>query len=431
MFRKPISHCLLLLSSVITLLDPLSVQATQSAEAETAARLFKQGDFAAAEKALAQVLAKDRQHYEAAFLKSKIALLANRLDEAQKWALAASQLRPQEREPKTILAECFYRRDDFSNAARYFREIGREAMAKKLESFRGQTPYQMARKTAIARMKFIQTDPLPLIAVRINASEELNFLLDTGGAELIVDPETAKQVGAQLFGAETATYAGGRKSAYEHGRLDSITLGDMVLHHIPIHVLSTRPFSAVARGKPVHGVIGTVLLYHFLTTVDYVNGELRLQPRTGAQRKEVEQTAKREGWVAVPIWMAGDHIIVARGTVGKSEPTLFFIDTGLAGRGFAAPPSTLEQAGITVNESQALSGVGGGGTVRAVPFTVDQLTLGEIKKQNISGLAGVFPPALEYGQGFRIGGLISHLFFRDFILTFDFTDMRLSIKTNK
>jgi hypothetical protein len=58
-------------------------------------------------------------------------------------------------------------------------------------------------------------------------------------------------------------------------------------------------------------------------------------------------------------------------------------------------------------------------------FVVNDLYLGEAHRQNVSALAGAFPPVLEYTYGFRISGLISHQFFRPYAVTFDFTGMRL------
>jgi hypothetical protein len=40
---------------------------------------------------------------------------------------------------------------------------------------------------------------------------------------------------------------------------------------------------------------------------------------------------------------------------------------------------------------------------------------------------GPFPASLERSQGFRIGGIVSHAFFRPWRVTFDFEAMRLSL----
>ena len=77
---------------------------------------------------------------------------------------------------------------------------GREPKAKKLASFKGSTPYQIEGSAQTTSLKIINTDPLPLVKVRVNGSEEVNFLIDTGGAEVIVDPHFAATIGAVQFG---------------------------------------------------------------------------------------------------------------------------------------------------------------------------------------------------------------------------------------
>ena len=51
------------------------------------------------------------------------------------------------------------------------------------------------------RVKFVQTDPLPIVRTRIDGSEDVLLLIDTGAAELILDPEFAATVGAVRFGS--------------------------------------------------------------------------------------------------------------------------------------------------------------------------------------------------------------------------------------
>jgi len=177
----------------------------------------------------------------------------------------------------------------------------------------------------------------------------------------------------------------------------------------------------------VDGIIGTVLLYHFLATMNYLKGELILQPRTREYLQQFTKTVENQGQIEVPFWMAGDHYMVAWGTVNRSQPMLFFVDTGLAGGGFSCPESTLKEAGIQLQESSAGEGIGGGGKLRIIPFVAEELTLGKASEQNIHGsYMGAFP--LENALGFHIGGLISHEFFRHFALTMDFTGMRYYLK---
>ena len=396
--------------------------------AESADDLFKAGKFVEAEKLYAKVVAEDAKNYQATLRLGHLALLSNRFDEAQKWLAKAAELKPEEKSPKSLLAETYYRRDDFEHAATLFAAAGREVKAKQMESFKGLVPYQLEGKTEITRLKFIHTDPLPLVSVKVNESEEVNFLIDTGGGETILDTEFAKKIGAVQSGTERATYGGNTQAETGEGRVNSLTLGDWVIKNVPVHILSTRQFSGAARGKQVDGIIGTVLLYHFISTLDYPNGELILRRRTKESVKQMEQQAAAEKQITMPFWLAGDHLMVAWGSVNKSQPMLMLVDTGLAGGGFVCPQSTIDEVGIKLPEGQGSEGTFGGGKAKIVPFVVEELSLGEAKGQSITAFFGPFPSSLEYGQGFRIGGLVSHQFFRPYALTFDFNGMKLLLR---
>lgn len=389
---------------------------------------FKAGKFAEAEKLYTRVAANNPKDYQATLRLGYLALLSNRFDEAQKWLQKAVDLKPDEIPPKHLLAEVYYRRDDFPKAALLLRAAGEEAKAKKLESFKGVTPYEVEGKADETSVKFVVTNPLPVVQVRVNGSEEVNFFIDTGAPEVVLDPEFAKQVGAKLFGSEKGQFAGGKEAAYEHGRIDSLVLGDFTVKNVPVMVMNTRQFSKpVFGGRQVDGILGTALLYHFLSTLDYPKGKLVLRRNAKSGLKPLEEAAKAGKAVAVPCWMGGDHYLVAWGKVEKAEPVLLFVDTGLAGGGLILAESTLKEAGIKPAEDKAGEGIGGGGKVKIVPFTVKELALGDAKEQNVQGMfTGPFP--LENALGFRIGGIISHGFFRPYAVTFDFTGMRLFLQ---
>lgn len=390
---------------------------------ESANSLFKAGKFAKAEKIYAKILNEDRKNHRAVVRLGEISLLSNRLDDAEKWLTEAIKLKPEEKAAKSLLAEVFYRRDEFQRAVQLFRSVGKESRAKQLESFKSVSPNKIDGPE-VTSLKFVMTDPLPVVQIRVNNSELVNVLIDTGGAALIIDNEFAKEVGAVQFEAETGTFAGGKKAAVHQGKVDSATLGGLTVKNVPVAILPTRRFSSIFGGTRIDGIIGTVLLYHFIATLDYPGGQLILRRRTEQNLKRVEKEAKEQGAIVVPFWMAGDHYMHAWGTVNKSEPMLFFVDTGLAGGGFTCSESTLRKANIKLQEDQAGEGIGGGGKVRAIPFMVNELTLGDAKEHNIRGFFAPNTEDLEKVVGFHIGGLISHGFFRSYALTLDFAGMR-------
>jgi len=408
------------------LLLAISVHSGGAAQSqESADALFKAGKFVDAEKAYLQVPHGDPGYFRAVLRSGYIALLSNRLEEAREKLARALEMKPEDRSVLSLLAEAWYRADDFEKAAPLFKAIGRETKAAQMESFKGVLPYRIEGKSGISSLRFVMTDPLPVVEVQVNGGKKVNFFIDTGGAELIVDTEFAKETKLPLFGSEMGTFAGGKQSGFEFGRADSLTLGDFNVRDLPVQVMPVRQFSGpVFGGLRVDGIIGTVLLYHFLPTLDYPGGRLVLRRRAPESVTALEKEIQGKKSVIVPFWMAGDHYMVGWGTVNKGLPLLFFVDTGLAGGGFTCPESTIREAGIKLPRSPAGEGIGGGGKVEVFPFVVDELSFGEAREKNVRGLfSGPF--TLEEAFGFHIGGLISHGFFRPYAVTFDFHRMRM------
>ncbi len=385
--------------------------------------LFRSGRFAEAEKVYRAAVADDDPGSHAVLRLGEIALLGNRFAEAESHLQRAVKLLPDDKRPKSLLAQCYYRQDKFAQAAPFYREVDREAAADQLASFAGLTPYDVSGEANVAHVKFEQTDPLPVVKARINDSDEVYLLIDTGAPVLMLAPEFAESVGMRRFGPpETATFAGGRTAPVHRGTIESIQLGEFKITNVPV---SVREGPRLPMGKRIDGVIGTALLYHFVSTLDYPNKQLTLRRKTDKMLADFEREAKAQQAHVVPFWLAETHIMVAWGQVNDAEPCLLFADTGLAGGGFLCPGSTIKAAGIDLSGLPSFQGMGGGGPVTVTPFMVNTLALGDAKQHNVTGMFGAFPAESEYGRGFRIGGIISHAFFKPYALTFDFDRMQL------
>jgi predicted aspartyl protease len=402
----------------------------RKASLRTAEELFREGKFEEAEYRFAALEKDISFRYESSLYLGAIALYRNDLEAAERRLQDALKIVPDSKQVKRILINVYYRGDKFTQAAPLYHAIGEETASKKFESFNGLKPYEISGNVDATHVRFISTDPLPLIAAKLNG-RPVNFVIDTGAAELYIDPEVAKKAKVPQFGSVTRKgYAGGLKATTGQGRVDSIVLGNTTIRNIPVQILNTRRFAGAVQGKRVDGVLGTSLLSHFVWTLDFPKGELVLRPKTQDQVRPFEELVKKGQGTAMPFWMAGDHFIVTWGKVYQSQPLLFFVDTGLAGGGFVCPSSTLKDAGIKVPQGSEVQGIGGGGTLNAIPFTVPYLSLGGIEAHDVQAFLGVFPPTLEYGEGFRIAGLVSHEFFRPYALTFDFQGMRLFVTKN-
>jgi uncharacterized protein HemY len=98
--------------------------------------------------------AQNPKDYSAILQLGRIALLSNQLNDAQKWLEKAIALEPRDTDTTVMLAEVFYRRDDFQRAAsspsgvdvsvnKLIASQYPTLNVAKLESFKGQTPYKL------------------------------------------------------------------------------------------------------------------------------------------------------------------------------------------------------------------------------------------------------------------------------------------------
>lgn len=410
---------------------------------------FRAGRFEQAEAAYRQAAILAPESSPIAAQRGAIALLGNRSDEAVALLEQAIELAPwltrvwpMNAPLKARLAMAYYRQDRFDDASRWFhaaagpmpvgplREL--EMLSRHTGLFARSTPYALDGP-AQDRIPFVVTDPLPVVPVSVNGGPPAYFILDTGGAEIILDDKYAAEVGADLAGAFAATYGGGRQARTGMGKVDSVSLGGYTIRQVPVHILDVDPISSLYDGLRIQGVIGTRLLLHFLATIDYREGALILRRPTPENLHELDRRAADTGAAQIPFWLAEMHYMLACGQLNDADPALFVIDTGLAGKAFTARQETLEQAGIVPDWTKEETGIGGGGPVRSVDFVIDRLSLGtgahKVVRANLPGVVmeGATPPLGDM-LGFRVGGLISHAFFRDLAATFDFTRMRMILE---
>src|SRR4029077_15126375 len=172
-------------AAIIVVACAMTPQSTTAATAEptaqpkqsgidSAGRLFEAGKFAEAGKLYSQIVAQNPKDYSAILQLGRIALLSNRLNDAQKWLEKAITLKPNDTDPKVMLAQACYPRDDVQKAAvpvkgvnvssnKLIREQYPTLNVAMFESFKGQTPYELHVNGTSIRVKFVSPDPLPLV----------------------------------------------------------------------------------------------------------------------------------------------------------------------------------------------------------------------------------------------------------------------------
>jgi tetratricopeptide (TPR) repeat protein len=330
---------------------PTALRAPQSPPPTTTAaadRLFEAGQFVAADAVYRQILAHDPHNVHALTQRGYIALLSNRLAQAQALLTKSLSLAPGNRRAEQLLALTLYRADDFAQLAALYRKLGSQAQlplpAQLLQSFQGRTPYEI-QGPATNRIPFLQTDPLLLIDVSVNGLEPVPFVVDTGAATIGLVPELARRAGVPLVGTMQAMGVGGRSIALHLARVDRVRLGDFEIRNVPGGTGGNIATGVRAPdGRPVQGNIGTIVLSHFLSTLDYTGAALILRRKTAALLRQFEAEARVASAAVMPFWIYTDHLIEAMGTVNGHGPMLFTVDTG-SNADYASKGSFLDRIG--------------------------------------------------------------------------------------
>jgi hypothetical protein len=415
-----------------------TVLAPVSPALAAAQQLYADGHFTAAEDADKKLSDGDKYSVAGLQLRAQLELSANQLSAAQADLLQARRLAQHDKTTLALLGLAFSRANKFADAAPFLEQADQIAEARQAQALSGTEAYRTEGLGVENRIRLIRTDPLPVVAVRLNAGDVMYFLVDTGGPEVLLDPSLADKLDLPQLGNTEGTFAGGAHESVGHSVLPSLAIGLWVVHDVPVILKSTAAYGAMFAGGAggavnqgaldIRGVIGAEFLAQFVSTLDYRKNELVLRRRPGAPRVEssaqLKQRMTAAGAAAIPLRWVGDHYLLVEGTVcgtvNTAGPMQLFVDTGLAGFGFTAPDSTWKAAGI-VRDGTPLQQV-----------TVKSISIGgaghSVEEHDVAGLAGPFPPSLETSTGVHIGGIVSHAFFRNDAITFDFGNMVLWVE---
>ncbi len=68
--------------------------------------------------------------------------------------------------------------------------------------------------------------------------------MDTGGSELLLDTEFAREFGVKTLGEVVGTFAGAQHGEVQNGRVDSLELGGWTVKNVPVGMIALRPMSS-------------------------------------------------------------------------------------------------------------------------------------------------------------------------------------------
>jgi hypothetical protein len=298
--------------------------------------------------------------------------------------------------------------------------------------FGTEKPYQIQwggkKETSVP---FLVSEPLPVVQVEVNG-RTVYAILDTGAWDFILDTEIAAELGIEIVSSAAGTFGGGKTMDVGFAKIEQLQIGDVIMKSVPISTLPTKRFSEGLTNNEytIGGVIGTCVLKQFLSTVDYLRGELVLRPKDRDYEVFLKQMEDKH-IVKVPFVLAELHKMIIRGRLNDFNQLTFFVDCGLAnkeGAAFIAPTQTLTFVGIPIPEKTNFDGMGGGeGTYATGLFPIQKLSMGPLVQEDLLGSYGPLTEEEYWTEEmyFIVDGIISHNLLKKYSWTIDFNKMEM------
>ncbi len=299
------------------------------------------------------------------------------------------------------------------------------------ELFGQLTGYHIVSKRKQVIIPFELHSNLIVVPIRINNSDTLNFILDTGvSVTLITDPKVAYKLGLVPVRTIKIAGAGGEgdvTAAVTLGatvRMGNIRADNQALLVLSEDVLSLSDYI----GTPIHGVFGYDLFSRFVVNIDF---KTRLVTFSLPERHRYNH--RREG-VRLPITIEDTKPYLNAMAIVENEqsvPIKVIVDTG-AGHALSLDLGSHEQIHLPDKVVRSQLGRGLSGVITGNLGRLERLKIGDFVLNNV---VTSYPDS----SSFRLGGPRSRgrqgnvgcELLRRFKVTFNYRDGYMALKPIK
>jgi predicted aspartyl protease len=272
---------------------------------------------------------------------------------------------------------------------------------------------------------------LIVVPIRINNSDTLNFILDTGvSITLLTDPNVAHQLGLVPLRSVKIAGAGGEGDVTAAVTLGStVRIGNIRADNLPVLVLSEDILSLSDYiGFPIHGIFGYDLFKRFVVNIDFEAKNL-----TFSLPEKHHYREKREG-VRLPITIEDTKPYLSAMAIvehDKSVPIKVIVDTG-AGHALSLDLGSHEEIRLPGKVVRTQLGRGLSGVINGNLGRLERLKIGNYILDNV---VTSFPDSSSFNLGpGRNGGRQGNVgceLLRRFNVTFNYHDNYMALKPIK
>jgi predicted aspartyl protease len=264
-----------------------------------------------------------------------------------------------------------------------------------------------------ARVKFRLAggaQPLILLPVKVNGQGPFDFIFDTGAGTSLLSSETAKRLNVKVIGSKEGQSAGGKVSV-SLAKVDSLAVGEIRLDDVDVGIVDLGHIAKTI-GAKIEGDLGYNFLKHFRVTINYRDGEIRLD-----DPKRIENFG-RSVQTEIPMRLAGPAkpLILVEVHANGRGPFQFAIDTGTSTT--AITPELAKELGV---ESSPIGPVTTGGAhVDVTAGALQSFQVGGAKIDNMAVVVANFFEMLSNAVGTKLDGIVGYNFLRNFRVVIDY-----------
>lgn len=273
--------------------------------------------------------------------------------------------------------------------------------------------------SSVATVPFELVGDRPVIELRVNDRKEiLRFVLDTGSGISVLSQETASRlgIGSIAKGGFARGLGGDGKFEIVYGFIREVGIGDVEVENVPVYI---RKFHTNL--SDIDGYIGLALISKFLATIDYGNKSFSLTRRENDQREFREKAE-----LSLPLRLTSSGFLSGEVEIeGMETPFNFIVDTGASVSVISDRVASLGGISRYLNESK-LRVIGAAGVTDDVPtFLLPRVTFGPHSRERVMAVA-LDLDMINEASGFEQAGILGGNFLKNYSLTFDFKNSKVT-----
>lgn len=259
----------------------------------------------------------------------------------------------------------------------------------------------------------------PIIKIRINGRDEaLRFVLDTGSGITVISDKTAKLLKVKSInrGGYAKGIGGDGRFEIVYGFLQQVEIGDVKVRNVPVYI---REFHDQA--QKVDGYLGLAMISKFLTTIDYGSHKFSLTKKDTEQRDFRDKDS-----ISLPLRLTSSGFLSGEVQLEGIDSTLnFIVDTGASVSVISDRVASAKEILPYLSEEK-MRVIGAAGITEGVPsFMLPKVSFGKHSRQMIEAIA-LDLDMINEASGFEQSGILGGNFLKNYSLTFDFKNSKVT-----